>query len=82
MINYEDIEKEYLTVNALNEDGDDDRMKRIKEVIGTLPHGQKELFFIYCDVGTYAGVARLLHCSPTTIRKSVMKTRQKIWECL
>ena len=53
MINYEDIEKEYLTVNALNEDGDDDRMKRIKEVIGTLPHGQKELFFIrWCQTLT------------------------------
>ena len=77
MIDYEAIEREYLM-----DYDDDDTMLAVKETIKNLPQGQKALFFLYCDIGTYAGVARLLHCSPTTVRKSIMKTRLKIWESL
>lgn len=77
MINYEDVEREYLS-----DYDDDDRMLTIKEAIRALPQGQKALFFLYADIGTYAGVARLLKCSATTVRKSIMKTRRIIWESL
>ena len=77
MIDYRKVELEYLS-----DYGDDDRMLAIKEAIRDLPQGQKTLFFNYCDIGTYAGVARFLKCSPTTVRKSIMKTRRHIWERL
>ena len=74
MIDFGAIENEYLM-----DRNDDDRMRTIKERLGNLKEAEKRIFFLYCDEGSYCGAARILKCSPTTVKKYVDSIRKKLW---
>ncbi len=71
MIDFDQIEVEYLM-----DRNDDDRMREIKEKIKNLSEPVKRIFFLYCDEGSYMATARVLHCSPTTVKKYIDKVRK------
>lgn len=57
---------------------DDDKMTRIKEVLRGLSLAEQNIFVIYCEEGTYAGLARNLKCSLPTARKRLNLIIEKI----
>ena len=58
---------------------DDDLMREFKEAIFTeLTEVEQRLFIAYCECGTYAGVARLFHSTPPTVRKKIQEIILKI----
>ena len=62
---YEKIKPEYLPSET-----DDDLTRELKEAIWTeLKEVEQRLLIAYAECGTYAGVARLFHSSPPTVRK-------------
>ena len=73
MIDFDVIEWEYL----LDRD-DDDRMRGIKDKIKDLPLAWRRIFWLYCDEGSYMATARILKCSPTTVKKYIDKVRNAI----
>ena len=75
MVNFAVIEFEYLDWNASK---DDDWMRELKEKIRALPEAQKRILYLYCDEGTYTGVARRLGGSPSAVRKIIKKIKEQI----
>lgn len=74
MIDFNAIEEEYLTERP----SDDDRMHDLKERIRSLTEAERRILFLYSDEGSYCGTARVLRCSPTTIKKYIDRIRIKI----
>ena len=70
---YSKIEAEYLP-NA----EDDDLMREIKEDLFKLSEVERKLLILYCEVGTYAGLARKLHSSEPTAKKRVQEIIYKL----
>lgn len=75
MVDFEAIEYEYLDWHAFQ---DDDRMRELKDRVRSLPEGQKRILYLYLDLGTYTDVAKLLKCSPSSVRKTIKKVRRKL----
>ena len=71
---YEKIKPEYLP-----SPDDDDLTRELKEAIFTeLTEVEQRLLIAYAECGTYAGVARLFHSSPPTVRKRLREIILKI----
>ena len=71
---YERIKPEYYPSDA-----DDDLVREFKEAIWTeLNEVEQRLIIAYCECGTYAGVARLFHSTPPTVRKRLQEIIEKI----
>ena len=71
---FEAIKPEYLPSPK-----DDDLVRELKETIFTeLTDVEQRLFIAYCECGTYAGVARLFHSTPPTVRKRLQEIIFKI----
>lgn len=71
---YEKIKPEYLP-----NPNDDDLTRELKEAIFTeLTEVEQRLIIAYAECGSYAGVARLFHSSPPTVRKRLREIILKI----
>lgn len=71
---FEEIKPEYLPSDA-----DDDLTRELKEAIFTeLTEVEQRLLIAYAECGTYAGVARLFHSTPPTVRKRLREIIEKI----
>lgn len=57
---------------------DDDCVFKIKKQIDKLPQAEKNIWYCYVEIGTYAGVARYLKSSTPTAKKIIDKIRRKI----
>ena len=76
MTEYKKIEDEYRPTS-----GDDDYFLVIKERIFTrLTEPERKLFIYYCEIGSYAGLARCFHNSVPTCRKRVRAIVKKLME--
>lgn len=65
-----------------NPDIDDDEMLHIKTAVSKLNTIQRLIFFQYCEIGSYAGLARLYGVSTPTAKKYIEEIRQKIYDNL
>ena len=65
-----------------NDMTDDDFMLRLKEVVNSLTGIQKEIFLLYCEIGTYAGVGRELGVCTLTAKKYIKHIKQIIYDRL
>lgn len=75
MIDYEDIEREYLTPKY----DDDDRIREIRERMRTrLTLAERKIMIYYMELGTYTEVAKILHCSVPTVSKKIREIKAKI----
>lgn len=75
MIDYEDIEREYLTPKY----DDDDRIREIRERMRTrLTLAERKIMIYYMELGTYTEVAKILHCSVPTVSKKIREIREKL----
>ena len=74
---YSQWKKDYLP-----NDGDDDRMLRIKTVVDGLNSVQKKIFLTYVELGSYAAVGREYGVSTPTARTYIREIREKIMEQL
>lgn len=71
---YEKIKPEYLP-----SPDDDDLTRELKEAIFTeLSEVEQRLLIAYAECGSYAGVARLFHSTPPTVRKRLKEIILKI----
>ena len=70
---YSRIEAEYMP--NLN---DDDLMREIKEDLFRLSEVERKLLILYCEEGSYAGLARKLHSSEPTAKKRVQEIIYKL----
>ena len=71
---YEKIKPEYLP-----SPDDDDLTRELKEAIFTeLSEVERRLLIAYAECGSYAGVARLFHSTPPTVRKRLKEIILKI----
>ena len=75
MIDYDEIEREYLTPR----DEDDDRIREIRERLKTrLTLAERKIMIYYMELGTYTEVAKILHCSVPTVSKKIREIREKL----
>lgn len=65
-----------------NTDKDDDKMLHIKEAVDSLNSLQKKIFLTYCELGSYAAVARYYKVSKPTAKKYIQQIRDKIYDRL
>ena len=73
-INFAAIETEYYPTLE-----DDDTMQAIKaKLFSRLNEGERRVFLMYMDFGTYAGVAKLFGVSPPTAKKAIKKIIEKL----
>jgi len=73
-VDYSVIEREYMP-NA----DDDDLMREYKEsVFNDLSEPERKLLIMYCEIGSYAGLARELGSSPPTAKKVIEEIIDKI----
>lgn len=71
---YRKIEDEYRP----NGD-DDDLMLELKEAIfSELTEAERKILIYFCEIGSYAGVARIWGSSPPTVKKRVEEILDKI----
>lgn len=76
MIDYQGLFEDYCTVTA----EDDDEMRRVKHAVSALNEVDRRIWVLFCEIGTYSGLARLLQNSPPTAKKKVCEIRGKIME--
>ena len=74
MIDYSALFEDYCTVTK----EDDDDMRRYKLAVSSLDEAEKRIWVLYCELGTYSGLARFLGNSPPTAKKVVCAIRDKI----
>ena len=75
MIDYDEIEREYLTPKY----DDDDRIREIRERMRTrLTLAERKIMIYYMELGTYTEVAKILHCSVPTVSKKIREIREKL----
>lgn len=65
-----------------NTDKDDDKMLHIKEAVDSLNTLQKKIFLTYCELGSYAALARYYKVSKPTAKKYIQQIRDKIYDNL
>ncbi len=65
-----------------NTDKDDDKMLHIKEAVDSLNSLQKKIFLTYCELGSYAALARYYKVSKPTAKKYIQQIRDKIYDNL
>lgn len=65
-----------------NPDVDDDHILHIKEAVNKLDFVSKKVFLSYCELGTYAALAREYGVSTTTAKKYIETIREKIYNNL
>lgn len=71
---FDAIKPEYLP-----SPNDDDLTRELKEAIFTeLSEVEQRLLIAYAECGSYAGVARLFHSTPPTVRKRLREIILKI----
>lgn len=74
MIEYKKIEDEYRPTS-----GDDDYFLTLKTAIfEELTEAERRLFIYYCEIGSYAGLARYFHNSTPTARKRISDIKLKL----
>ena len=61
---------------------DDDEMLHIKQSLKCLNSIQLKIFLTYCELGSYAAVARELKVSQVTAKNYIQQLRQKIYDNL
>lgn len=61
---------------------DDDEMLRIKEAVAKLNTIQRTIFKDYCELGSYAALARKLKVSKPTARSYIRQIKDKIYNNL
>ena len=72
---YEDYEPD-----ALN---DTEEMYTLKEVIKSLPVGDRVMMLLYADLGSIYKVGELLHVHPTTVYSNLKRIKETLKEqCL
>ena len=67
---YEDYEPD-----ALN---DTEEMYALKEVIKSLPVGDRVMMLLYADLGSIYKVGELLHVHPTTVYSNVKRIKEML----
>lgn len=68
-------EREYFTING----SDDDNLLEVKQSVYTeLNEAERRILVLYMDLGTYAGVAKMLGCAPNTIKNKIKNIRYKL----
>lgn len=71
---WQTIERDYLP-NA----GDDDLLAELKVALFTeLTEVERKILLYYCELGSYAAVARIWGSSPPTVKKRLMEIIDKI----
>lgn len=71
---YKKIEAEYLP-----NENDDDLMLELKQALfKELTEAERKILIYFCEVGSYAGVARMWGSSPPTVKKRVEEIIDKI----
>ena len=65
-----------------NPDLDDDHMLHIKEAVDKLDSLSKLIFLTYCELGSYAALARHYKVSKPTAKKYVNNIKQRIYDNL
>ncbi len=74
MIDIKKIEDEYRPTS-----GDDDYFLTLKTAIfEELTEVERRLFITYCEIGSYAGLARFYHNSTPTARKRIKEIKAKL----
>lgn len=63
-------------------DKDDDHLLHIKEAVDKLDSLSKLIFLTYCELGSYAALARYYKVSKPTAKKYIQKIREKIYDNL
>ena len=74
MIDFDTLLRDYLDPNPF----DDDDIVAYKEAMRHLPQSLLQIWLVYCEEGTYTGVARRLKSSPPTAKKVVDRIRKLI----
>lgn len=77
-VDYEVYSREYLEFS----EEDDDRTRKVKEVLNTLPLAERVIIVMYMEFGTYSEVSKHLHCSIPTCSSKIKKIKKKILECI
>lgn len=65
-----------------NADKDDDKMLHIKTAVSKLNSVQKLIFLTYCELGSYAALARYYKVSKPTAKKYITQIKEKIYDNL
>lgn len=73
-ISYQKIAEEYSSDIFI----DDDRMHRIKEIIGNLDDLDQALLIIYAEKGSMAKTGKIFNVSAATIYSNIKRIRQII----
>lgn len=76
MVDYNALYEDYCTITP----EDDDEMRRLKLAIANLNEVDRCIWLLYCEIGTYSGLARFLQNSPPTAKKVVSLIRDKIMQ--
>lgn len=76
-IDYDFIKRDYEP-----NDNDDDKIRDIKDAIGTLTPAEKKIWLTYVEYGTYSDTAREYKVSAPTVRKYLDGIKNKILEQL
>lgn len=71
---YEVYSPDYLE----NQSTDTDEIQKIRDLIRALPLPQQKIWVMYTEFGTYAEVARHLHCSVPTAATYIKQIREKL----
>lgn len=74
MTDWQKIEADYKPT-----ENDDDRMTALKKAVFTkLTEAERKILIYYCEIGSYAGVARVWRTSPPTVRKKIEEIKRKL----
>lgn len=74
MIDFKKIEEEYMPSTH-----DDDFMFTLKaRIFSELTEPERRLLICYCEIGSFAGLARFFHNSTPTARKRIKEIIKKI----
>lgn len=57
---------------------DDDQMLLIKKRIMELDVPSRNIFLLYCETGSFAGVGRILHSSPPTVKRKITEIKRRL----
>lgn len=76
-LNLKELQKEYM----INEN-DDDTMVNIKESITRLTDVEQKIFYTYCELGSYAAVAREYNVSAPTAKAYLLEIKNKLFKLM